>query len=120
MALLLLDDDTLELLVTYCELRDLNGLLRSCRRFNQATSRRMAAISALAAPPFNLAFERVCAHEKVNLLSRGLENADLQTLSLALANGAMANTTVSSEPSHSCSGLRLTVHTFLTLFCCTH
>ena len=36
------------------------------------------------------------------------------------AKGAMANTKVSSEPSHSRSGLRLTVHTFLTLFFCTH
>ena len=35
MVLLLLDDDTLELLVSYCELRDLNGLLRSCRKMQE-------------------------------------------------------------------------------------
>ena len=35
-------------------------------------------------------------------------------------SGAMANTKVSSKPSHSCSGLRLTAHLLLTLLFCTH
>ena len=35
-------------------------------------------------------------------------------------SGAMANTNVSSNPLHLTQTLRLTVHTFLTLFLCTH
>ena len=44
----------------------------------------------------------------------------MRSLADALAKGAMANTKVSSKPSHSCSGLRLTAHTLLTLLFCTH
>ena len=60
MELGLLDDDSLVLIVGACELRDLNPLSRSCRRFRQATSRRLAAISMLTVHPASLYNDTRC------------------------------------------------------------
>ena len=88
-----LDDDTLVLIVSHCGVRDLIALSRSCRRFRHATSGRTAAISPLAAPPFNLSFERVCTETYIYLDGSMLQAADMRTLSFAMANGALKSAT---------------------------
>ena len=121
-APMLLDaaDDALLLIANTCALWDLAALSRTCARLRRACIQRMAAVARLGAAPFNLSFWDVAVASGVDLRYCYMQDAGMVVLSAALASGAMANTKVSSKPSHSCSGLRLTAHLLLTLLFCTH
>ena len=93
------------------------------RRCRAASSARLAVFRPLHLPPFSLCGLEIIGRTHKEVLSLGakdLGDAGAGCLARALANGAMANTKVSSKQSHSCSGLKLTAHLLLTLLFCTH